>query len=299
MASWINKSIGVARSGFASTPKAVKRGTAILGVAISIALLALSVKSGISKISVSHLRLDWLAASLVSGMVYFIALGVGWGELNSSPDKFKSFGVWSVTQAVHFLPGGIWTPATRAISVEGRAAKKTAMVATESVLQLAATAIAGGGMLSLSNLWLGIGAEAGGVAVFLIALALKDKIGTEAQGTVSATVFYLAGRIAYMVSYMAAQLSLGPSSHFPLIGWSACLSWSVGLIAIFAPGGIGVREAIYVSVLGSTISETSAQAGALVGRVVLTVAELAVLGAYGLAAGRQKAKQALTQRQKP
>ena len=57
------------------------------------------------------------------------------------------------------------------------------------------------------------------------------------------------------------------------------LAWAAGYVAVFAPGGIGVREAALVVTLSPLLPSEQAAAAALVSRVIWTGAEL-FLGAF-------------------
>ena len=67
------------------------------------------------------------------------------------------------------------------------------------------------------------------------------------------------------------------------------LGWLAGLVAFFAPGGIGVREAVIVALLGSRLGQANAIVLAATSRIVLSAIDL-VAGAasFGLPALRRK-----------
>jgi uncharacterized membrane protein YbhN (UPF0104 family) len=56
-------------------------------------------------------------------------------------------------------------------------------------------------------------------------------------------------------------------------------------VVIIAPGGLGVRELVYVAMLSSTLPADDLTAGALTMRVVMIAAELAVLVVVGVPRG--------------
>jgi glycosyltransferase 2 family protein len=99
--------------------------------------------------------------------------------------------------------------------------------------------------------------------------------------TVVATRNYLLAFGAYAVSAVLVQTAVsGP--HDPLaVAGAAALAWGAGLVIVIAPGGIGVREAVYVALLAGTLPTAEVAAAAVAMRVMAVVAELLVLVAAG------------------
>jgi uncharacterized membrane protein YbhN (UPF0104 family) len=65
---------------------------------------------------------------------------------------------------------------------------------------------------------------------------------------------------------------------YPLyVAGAACVAWAVGLVVVFAPGGVGVRELVYVWMLSGLYPRAELQAAAVTSRLVTVCAELAVL----------------------
>lgn len=63
----------------------------------------------------------------------------------------------------------------------------------------------------------------------------------------------------------------------PAVGAYA-LAWSLGLLVVFAPAGIGVREAVLVVALAPVVDAGAALVVAVLSRLVMTVADLAWAG---------------------
>jgi uncharacterized membrane protein YbhN (UPF0104 family) len=84
------------------------------------------------------------------------------------------------------------------------------------------------------------------------------------------------------------------ASFWP-VGWEQApaavgayaLAWSLGLVAVVSPGGLGIREAILVALLGSVVSPGGAAVIAVASRVWITLAELLCAAAAALM-GRQR-----------
>ncbi len=78
------------------------------------------------------------------------------------------------------------------------------------------------------------------------------------------TAFWLTGRALFPV----------PASDFVLFAAAFPLGWLVGMAAVFAPGGIGVREAVLVGLLAPTVGQREAIVIAAASRLLLTAADL-------------------------
>lgn len=74
------------------------------------------------------------------------------------------------------------------------------------------------------------------------------------------------------------------SSLGPAVG-AYTLAWTLGLLVVFAPAGLGVREAVLVVALAPVVDAGAALVLAVLSRLVMTVADLAWAGA-GLLASR-------------
>ncbi|MEA2170569.1 MAG: hypothetical protein QOF76_3869, partial [Solirubrobacteraceae bacterium] len=70
--------------------------------------------------------------------------------------------------------------------------------------------------------------------------------------------------------------------HDPFaVAGAAGVAWGVGLVVIIAPGGIGVREVVYVGLLSFAFPKGDLAAGAVTMRLVTIGAELLVLALSG------------------
>lgn len=69
-----------------------------------------------------------------------------------------------------------------------------------------------------------------------------------------------------------------PWNRFPGVAGAFCLSYVAGLVAVFAPGGIGVREEILGSTLASVLPGAPTHVLAVSSRIWMMTAEALVLG---------------------
>lgn len=93
-----------------------------------------------------------------------------------------------------------------------------------------------------------------------------------------------AGWVSYGTSFWALSRGLGQPPLLSVgmaIGVFA-LAYTVGLLALFAPGGAVVREAVLLALLAPVLGPGAALTLALASRLLLTVVELAVAASFSL-----------------
>lgn len=230
-------------------------------------------------------RLDWplLAPALAATLVWWVLLARGWALLVSGAWTRVDAATWYRTQALRYLPGGIWAPASRVAVAGGSARERVSVVAAENVGALCAALVVGGACLAASGrvAWLGLIAAAAVPALLARARVLPAR----APGTLTN---YLAAFAAYAVASVLAQAAVS-GWHAPLaVAGAAGVAWAAGLVVIVAPGGIGVREVVYVGLLAGAFGEGELAAGAVTLRLSTIAAELLVLVASGRSVGRRE-----------
>jgi hypothetical protein len=91
--------------------------------------------------------------------------------------------------------------------------------------------------------------------------------------------------VGYGIAFLVLARGLTPDAS---LGWSQAttvftISYLVGLVALFAPGGVGVRESAFTLLLAPPLGLKLAVALALATRVLLTVTELGAAAPFFLA----------------
>jgi uncharacterized membrane protein YbhN (UPF0104 family) len=208
--------------------------------------------------------------------------------------------ITTVSNLGKYLPGKVWTIAGAAMMAQQEGVAAGAAVAAAILLQglavssgVAAAALLGRSLLDTLSpeLWVGMKAL-GAVAIagtFLLAIpavvrllqrllpASAPKLPVLGAGTLAAAF------IANALVWGATGLSFVWLSHglleAPGLTWSLAtsvftLAYIAGLVAVFAPGGIGVRESLVVLLLQGAVGPKIALALALASRVLLTCTEL-------------------------
>lgn len=246
-----------------------------VGVVIAMAVIAArDVKLG---------TLDWglLVPAVGCAVIWWLALAIGWGVVASGRPARRDASLWCRTQVLRYLPGGIWAPASRVATAGGHLLDRFTTVAAENVVALAAALSIGGLALALSGQWYWlplVAAAAGPIAAARLTAGRTRVDRTRLRGV---TAVYLAGFAFYVASAAFTQWAVSGPHDLMLVAGSAAIAWGAGLVVVIAPGGIGVRELVYVGLLAHHIDGTDATAGAITARLVTIVAELVVLVLVG------------------
>lgn len=83
------------------------------------------------------------------------------------------------------------------------------------------------------------------------------------------------------VAVIAAAVADAPASTWVPIGAAYAIAGAVGILAVFVPSGIGVRESVFVLFAAPYLSVEMAIVVALAARVLSTVADAIIAAAYG------------------
>jgi hypothetical protein len=291
---WANSSVSLSRKplGELRAHPQVVLALKALGFAFSVALVAYVTAGAVRSVDLDQDDLVLLATSLVPAVVSWVALGRAWACLSGAPSTSLAIASWTRTQALRYLPGSVWAPVARATSVEGAPITKTSAVVVEAGLTAAVGAGVGGVAMASSGKWLwGLLLLVPAVATAVLA-AVLPRAGIPRPQLTAAIGWYVFSWIAYGGSVLLTQAALGPLHDVVFVMAAGCLARVAGNVALFSPGGIGVRELVYVSLVSTVLPHGQADAGAITTRLVLTIAELAVLVAVGAPRRAERARRA-------
>jgi len=176
-----------------------------------------------------------------------------------------------------YIPGSVWHYAGRAAlaGVEGlRVRATTVSVSIELAASVIAAAVVG---TLVTGPWTFV-VVAAATAFSLAALwALSPlRVRSALRAGVVAVPLYVGISVLLGVAFWLTARALLPVSlgDFGFYTGAFALAWVVGLVAIFAPVGLGIREAILVALLRSRLGTADAVVLALVFRAVLTVVDV-------------------------
>lgn len=246
----------------------------------------------------------WVAASLLVVLATYAILIeswrrmlAGWGPLLG---WWESARVWVISSMGKYIPGRIWAIAGMALLAQRRGVPPWA--ATASAILLQVVSIATGALIvgitgiaaleakhpgSTVALWLLLAGSVAGLAVVLSPnvsgkwLRLVSPGGTERLTPSAAAVgFGIAANATAWVTYGVALWLLArgvlPGAGLGLaeaIGGFAA-SYIAGFLFLLAPGGLGVRESVFVIMLEPRIGLANALALAAVSRLGMTAADV-------------------------
>ena len=260
-----------------------------------------------------------LAASAAAGGLAIVVFGVLWVVLlrQTAPDVGgpEGFQVWSLSNLARYVPGKVWQVSGLAYLARRRGIPAGRAVATSLVLQALAVVT---GALLLAGTLRGRLAEAlgpgAGIALVIVAAAGFIFYLTPLFDALEARLARLLGasappprlgvprKLAFGAGTLAGWALYGASFWFLLDGVAGAAvgpaaatgvflaGYLAGFLAVFAPGGLGVREAVTAVLLAPQLPGPVALTAALLSRILLTVLELGVAGLSLLAAPRAAAR---------
>ncbi len=193
-----------------------------------------------------------------------------------------------------YLPGGAWQYLGRAklaarLGIPLRAGAASLVV--EAGCSLVAAALVGPFALASDNRRLGAAAAA--VAALAAAGALLSCSSWVARGASAlqrrarlpnhadvqalrgVTIRYALAWLVFGVAFwlLARALYAVPVSSLPFYAGTFTVAWAAGFVVVYAPGGLGIREAVIVLILGSHLGVGEAIVLAASSRIVFTVVD--------------------------
>ena len=243
-----------------------------------------------------------LLSALVVWLMYGLLIAAwrrmlsGWGR---GLDVWSAARIWTVSSLGKYLPGKVW--AVAGMAVMAQRAGIGAGPATGSAVILQVLAIGTGAAVVALTGWGALRAVYPGAGVGLAVLlaaavacigalfwpALTDRLLRIAapdsgpiRPPVEAVVFGVVANSIAWVGYGGALWLLArgllPDTGLGLLPAIAVFtaSYLAGFLALFAPGGIGVREGLFILMLQEPIGIGAATALAVASRLLLTVTEL-------------------------
>ena len=246
----------------------------------------------------------WLLLSAVVVWLMYALLIVAWRTMLASwgqhLDGWSAARIWTVSSLGKYLPGKVWAVAGMALMSQRAGIAPWAATGSAVVLQVLAigsgAAVAGlTGRRALETAHPGAGVVLAvlvvgavvGVALLLWPPFLERLLRLAAPGADphgAPTGFGLGfGVAANLVAWLGYGVALWLLARglLPSIGLAPGLaiavftaSYLAGFLALFAPGGLGVREGLFILMLQGPLGIGAATALAIASRVLLTITEL-------------------------
>lgn len=288
----------------------VDRRIRVLQWLLGLVIVALAVRSLVRNWDELRAQpLDWSVEPgwlLLSAVVVWLMYGLliaawrlmltAWGR---GLDFWSAARIWTVSSLGKYLPGKVWAVAGMAVMAQ-RAGVGAGPAAGSAVI-LQVLAIGTGAAVAALTGWSSLraaypGAESGlaallavsvvGAGVLLwpasvrrvVRIAVPDAtsprppVGAVAFGIAANTIAWLGYGLALWL--LARGLLPGTGLGLPRAIAVFTASYLAGFLALFAPGGIGVREGVFILMLQGPIGIGAATALAIASRLLLTVTEL-------------------------
>ena len=246
----------------------------------------------------------WIAASVLVVFAAYAGLIEAWRRVVLSMGEHLGFGpavrIWFLASLGKYVPGKVWAVAGAAVLAQRAGVDPSVAVAAALVLQALAIAsgaaavaltardafqAAGPGMVPLAAAvvllsFAGIAALASQPVLDRVNRFLPNSIPPLRAVPPTKLVVAFAANVlawaAYGVSLLCLARGLLPGVALSLpqaVGVFTC-SYLVGFLALFAPGGLGPRESVFLLMLAGDIGLKAAAGLALASRLLLTGTEV-------------------------
>lgn len=218
-------------------------------------------------------------------LLYFYMRALSWifliKSLKSDFTKLRGFEIWFLTESARYIPGNIWSFASRTYLTALKNIPKIKVlfsVGVEIALVILVTLF-----LSLPVLLSFIFDNSTFFLIFLIVILvlilfkLKKRASTLFQKIFS-KMFLLAicSQVLAWIFFGVGTISLISSQgvDYLMVFSSSIFAWLLGYLSFITPMGLGIREASMIVLLGKFISVGEATTVALVSRFLLIILEI-------------------------
>ena len=261
-----------------------------VGFVAAVAVIVAMAMRAVREVDASQLSWWPLPLALAAAVTWWLLAARAWSIVAAGRMRRSDVSMWCRTQALRYLPGGIWAPASRAALIRGSWLDRLSTVAAENVVALcAALTVAGIALAADADFWwLPLVLAAGVPLVAARLLGTRTRVAPDRA--VGATLSYLGAFGAYSLCAVLVQAAISGVDEPLAVAGAAALAWAAGFVVVFTPSGVGVREVVYVAMLSAAFPTGELAAAAVTLRVVTVLAELGVL----LVAGRPTSDASVT-----
>ena len=286
-----------------------RKGLQLALVAITVGFCVWGVRHEWSKAGsrLEHARPGYVALALLALSAYYLIFILGWIRMLAAWGISVPYRIAlqaeMVSMLAKYIPGGVWTPAARALALR-RAANvtDTPTVLASILVEAALSAISGVIVFVVSLAWVrGVDAPLPPLIIFTVLLAgvlhprifrplshkLLKPFGAHAieplpfSVTIGLLLFYCATWVigGLALWFLLRGVDATPAlSTIPFLGGVAAIGAIVAVLAIFTPSGLGAREASMYGLLLAITSSAPALSVTLLNRLAITLVELALFG---------------------
>jgi glycosyltransferase 2 family protein len=255
-----------------------------------------------------------LASAALAGYYLVFVFGwmrilADWGIHISYPAALRAE---MVSMLAKYVPGGVWTPAARVVAARRAGVTDAALVTVSILVEAGISAVAGVVVFVVSLAWVrGVNAPIAPLIAFavVVTLLLHPRIfcpvasrvlrklghGSVPPLRTSTMAFLLLfycgtwviGGTALWLLLRSVGAHPGPES-IVFLGGVAAVGAIVAVLAVFAPSGLGPREASMYGLMLAITSQGAALGATVLNRVAITVVEVLLLVVGGFVLRRSE-----------
>ncbi len=252
-----------------------------------------------------HADLLDLGCACVVLTAYYLLFVFGWQRILHAWHIDISYRVAvqseMVSMLAKYVPGGVWTPAARVVALRRAGVTDTPLVLASILLEAGLSAVAGVLVFVLSLAFVGsVDAPLLPLVLFAIVVVvlLQPRIfrpvarrllrpfgASDVPELPLSTMFVLL--VYYSFSWLVGGLALflllrsvggdPDPAAIPFLGGVSAVGAIVAVLVIFAPSGVGVREASMYGLMLAVVPEGVALGATVLNRVAITVVEAGLL----------------------
>jgi glycosyltransferase 2 family protein len=245
----------------------------------------------------------WIILSAVVVWLMYALLIAAWRRMlvawGRGLDFWSASRIWTVSSLGKYVPGKVWAVAGMAVMAQRAGIGAGPATGSAVILQVlaigtgaAVAGLTGWGALraahpgAATGLAVLLGASVAGIGLLLwpaltsrvLRLAPPDAVPLRppAEAVAFGIVANAVAWVGYGVALWLLARGLLPGAGLEVLPAIAVFtaSYLAGFLALFAPGGIGVREGVFILMLQGPIGIGAATALAIASRLLLTVTEL-------------------------
>jgi uncharacterized membrane protein YbhN (UPF0104 family) len=248
-----------------------------------------------------HASIPDLFAAAAVVAAYYLVFVIGWQAI------LRQFGAplpypaalraEMLSLLAKYVPGGVWTPAARVVAARRYGVTDTTLVLTSIALEAGLSAISGVLVLLLGLLLVGpVSATIWPVALFgaLLVVLVHPRVfaiwsrrlvrifGVEEAPPVLSLRATLALLLYYCGTWVLGGVGLWfivrsvadpPVKSIPFLGGASAVGAIVAVLVVFAPSGLGVREASMYGLIIAVAPSDAALGAVVLNRLVITAVE--------------------------
>src|SRR5438105_970703 len=193
-----------------------------------------------------------------------------------------------VSMLAKYVPGGVWTPAARVVAVRRAGVTDAALVTVSIRVEAGISAVAGVVVFVFSLAWVrGVDAPLAPLIAFavIVSALLHPRIFCPLASRILRKLGHGAlpplrvATMAFLLLFYCVTWVIGGSALWLLLRAVGAI---VAVLAVFAPSGLGPREASMYGLMLAITSQGTALGATVLNRVAITIVEILLLVVGGL-----------------